>query len=93
MTATGLIWALVIWTAGAWFGVSVISGSIPGLGSEFGSVRSLAYVAAAGVDVFGNWLTGIGAILAAFGLGSVILMVLPGSTFCDWRTSASREGD
>ncbi|WGH79477.1 hypothetical protein [Jannaschia ovalis] len=79
MTRTNLCWAIGIWIASIWFGVSVMFGHIPGLDSDVGTFHRIARLTAMAAAEHGFLLTGLGATLSGLVIGLLCLAFGDGS--------------
>lgn len=79
MTKTNIIWAAGVSLAGAYFGVSVMLGNIPGAESGVGTFERIAGLIAMGVERYGQFLTGLGVIVSGLVVGGLCLIGGKGS--------------
>lgn len=73
MTRLNQIWAIGIALVGTWFGISVMFGHIPGLGSDIGTFRRVAALTQIGVNDHGYPLTGFATMIFGYIMGVLCL--------------------
>jgi len=78
-TRTQKYWDVGVTLAGACFGISVMFGHIPGLGSDVGTFRRIAGLTQMAANENGYLLTGLGAIVSGVVLGVLCLVGGEGS--------------
>lgn len=84
MTTTKKLWAIGVFGASLWFGVSVMLGENPGAASGIGTFERLAALAAMATAEYGTFLTGLGVIVLGGVTSALCLIGGEGSPDAGW---------